>query len=100
MQNWGNLSQWAVARTVSDHCPLILKELGVDWGPKPFRVLDCWHDHPDFSHFVRSTWESLQISGWAGFTLKEKLKQLKIALKEWNNTVFGNLDVNIEKSVG
>lgn len=27
------------------------------------------------------------------------MKQLKAALKDWNKTVFGNLDINIEKAV-
>ena len=26
----------------SDHCPILLISKNVDWGPKPFRMLDCW----------------------------------------------------------
>lgn len=61
--------------------------------------MDCWHEHPGFSHIARGTWESLQVNGCTGFALKEKLKMLKNALKEWNKTVFGNLDVKIERAV-
>lgn len=95
LQHFNNLSQWACKRSVSDHCPLILKEGDYDWGPKPFRVLDCWHDHPDFAPFVRAKWSSYQIFGKAAYVLKEKLKMLKSDLKDWNKQVFGNLDSNI-----
>lgn len=97
--HWGNLLQWACKRSVSDHCPLILKEGESDWGPKPFRVLDCWFDHPEFSNFVKEKWNSMSISGRACFVLKEKLKSLKADLKEWNKSVFGSLDRSIEATV-
>jgi len=32
---WGENSLWVLPRDVSDHCPLILKNVG--WGPRPFR---------------------------------------------------------------
>lgn len=99
MQIWGNLTQHTSPRFVSDHCPLILKQSDADWGPRPFRVMDCWHEHPDFAKFVKNTWESMKIEGLAGFGLKEKLKKLKSALKEWNKVVFGNLDQNINNGV-
>lgn len=49
---WSNLMQLACNRTVSDHCPIILKEGFSEWGPKPFRKLDCWLEHPGFVEFV------------------------------------------------
>ena len=33
---WGDTSLWVLPRDVSDHCPLILKVGGWDWGPNPF----------------------------------------------------------------
>lgn len=93
-ENW--CQQWGIARTISYHCPLILKEGEDDWGPRPFRVLDCWFDHPDFVNFVKEKWSSKIVNGKACFVLKEKLKSLKSDLKEWNRVVFGNLDRNVE----
>jgi len=29
-----------VGRSVSNHCALILKDINIDWGPKPFKYLD------------------------------------------------------------
>ncbi|XP_028082409.1 uncharacterized protein LOC114283731 [Camellia sinensis] len=39
---------WGLPRTVSDHCPIVLKEDNRDWGPKPFRFMNCWVLHSDF----------------------------------------------------
>lgn len=33
---WGNLAVVALDRKLSDHCPIVLKDLDVDFGPKPF----------------------------------------------------------------
>ena len=34
--------QFILQRNFSDHCPILLRSSNVVWGPKPFRVLDCW----------------------------------------------------------
>ncbi|GAU51172.1 hypothetical protein TSUD_412070 [Trifolium subterraneum] len=62
-----------------------------NWGPRPVRMLKCWHDNPGFRQFVVDKWKSLQIDGCGGFVLKEKLKLIKLALKEWHNTHARNL---------
>ncbi|MCH88892.1 RNA-directed DNA polymerase (Reverse transcriptase), partial [Trifolium medium] len=71
---WGEPSQWALARDVSDHCPIILRYSSQLWGPKPFKFNNFWLDHQGF---------------------KEKLKRLRGDLKTWNHEAFGNLDHNI-----
>ncbi|GKV03045.1 hypothetical protein SLEP1_g15411 [Rubroshorea leprosula] len=46
--------QHGLKRTVSDHCPIVVKTSVADWGPKPFRVLDAWQQHPQFKKVVKS----------------------------------------------
>lgn len=41
LSTWGNLSQWGLQRSVSDHYAVVLKDKEVNWGPKPFRMLSC-----------------------------------------------------------
>ena len=67
----------------------------INWGPKPFRTLDCWFDHPDFKNFVKSNWQELNFEGKPAFVLKEKLKALKGRLREWNRDCFGFLNSKI-----
>lgn len=33
-------------RSLSDHCPLLVKSVDKNWGPKPFRSQNCWLSHP------------------------------------------------------
>ncbi|MCH85190.1 LINE-1 reverse transcriptase like, partial [Trifolium medium] len=95
---WGNVSLWGLKRDVSDHCPLIVKYDGHDWGPKPFRFNNFWLNNKSFHKVVEDAWNSFQVSGWKSFVLKEKLKLLKVVLKQWNKEVYGNVDYKIEKT--
>lgn len=97
LREWGTQIQLALDRNVSDHCPIVLKQPEEDWGAKPFRVLDCWTEHPDFKSYVTDAWNSISVAGWASYRMKEKLKQLKLKLKEWNTNVFGVVDNNINR---
>ncbi|XP_028083312.1 uncharacterized protein LOC114284578 [Camellia sinensis] len=87
-----SFKQWGLPRTVSDHCPILLKEDERDWGPKPFKLLNPWLAHPSFMPAVKQIWENNQVSGWAGFRLMRKLRDLRSHLRIWNKEVFGNID--------
>ncbi|GKV46286.1 hypothetical protein SLEP1_g53278 [Rubroshorea leprosula] len=89
--------QVGIRRSISDHCALILTSRNIDWGPKPFRVLDAWQQHPDFKGFVEDKWKTLQIEGWAAYKCKQKLKLLKEDCKGWNRGVFGNVEIQLDK---
>ncbi|GLU19817.1 hypothetical protein SLE2022_360420 [Rubroshorea leprosula] len=93
--NWEDVTQWGLKRTISDHCPVILKNEKVDWGPKPFRLFDVWMEKPGFRELVEETWQSTEVQGWKGFCLKEKLKKLKNALKSWSHNYMEEVDQKI-----
>ncbi|GAU22765.1 hypothetical protein TSUD_129770 [Trifolium subterraneum] len=86
-------------RDISDHFPVWLIVSSNNWGPKPFRVINGWLDHPDFFPFVENTWKSFDVHGKKAFILKEKFKLLKGCLRKWNREVYGYLDLNIDKTV-
>jgi len=44
---------------------------------------------------VRDTWSSLQVSGWGSYVLKEKLKLMKLALKDWHQSHAQNLPARL-----
>ncbi|GAU50260.1 hypothetical protein TSUD_409060 [Trifolium subterraneum] len=54
-------------RGLSDHCPLVLSVDDENWGPRPVRMLKCWHDTLGFRQFVIDKWRSLQVDGWGVF---------------------------------
>ena len=84
LTKWPGSTQFTLARNFSDHCPILLSSKHVDWGPKPFRILDCWIKDKSFRKTVQECWSSTQQRGWGGFVLKEKIKRLKERLKIWN----------------
>ncbi|GKU97025.1 hypothetical protein SLEP1_g10208 [Rubroshorea leprosula] len=92
---WCDVKQWGLKRTVSDHCPVLLKNERVDWGPKPFKFFDAWLQYPGCKELIRKTWNSTAVEGWYGFRLKEKLKSTKKALKEWSRNSMTEVDRKI-----
>ncbi|KAL8503592.1 hypothetical protein ACS0TY_022359 [Phlomoides rotata] len=85
-----------LGRSVSNHCPLILVHSIMDWGPKPFKFFNGWLAHPDFRNLCISEWDNYKIIGWKSYSLKEKLKRLKQALKHWSRNTFSSLNNRIE----
>ncbi|KAL7210452.1 hypothetical protein ACSBR1_031915 [Camellia fascicularis] len=41
---------------------------------------------------VKQLWENIHVSGWAGYRLVRKLKELRSHLRVWNKEVFRNID--------
>eukprot|EP00253_Pinus_taeda_P007927 PITA_07927 len=59
---------------------------------KPFRFEKFWIEHPNFLTMVEKWWsEPLGEEGSKIFNLQNKLKNIKMRLKDWNKTVFGNI---------
>jgi len=88
---WPNCLQVALLRSLSDHCPLQLSVDEENWGPRPSRMLKCWQDAPGYKKFVIEKWQSFEVEGWSGYVLREKLRLIKLALKEWHSVHAKNL---------
>ncbi|XP_058783675.1 uncharacterized protein LOC131658395 [Vicia villosa] len=86
-------------REISDHCPVWLKVGGKDWGPKPFRFNNGWYKHREFDSFLKKEWGLLSVRGRGDFVLYEKLKNLKLKLKDWNKEIYGWIDLSIEEKI-
>lgn len=51
--HFSGVSQVALPRVISDHCPIKLCPNVVNWGPKPFRFENCWLLHRFFTVCLR-----------------------------------------------
>ncbi|GJX44385.1 RNA-directed DNA polymerase, eukaryota [Tanacetum coccineum] len=68
-------------RNLSDHRPILMWELSIDYGPTPFRFFQSWFNLDGFDKMVEDTWKSLATVDSNGMiNLKKKLQALKIAL--------------------
>ncbi|GJS29231.1 RNA-directed DNA polymerase, eukaryota [Tanacetum coccineum] len=48
-------------RHLSDHRPILLREVIFDYGPSPFRVYHSWLNFQDFDKMVLETWNNIDI---------------------------------------
>ncbi|XP_026399624.1 uncharacterized protein LOC113295510 [Papaver somniferum] len=71
-------------RIASDHAPLL-------GGSK------IWLTHPGFMELVSKCWNE-HVAGDPPFVLLQKLKKLKHILRDWNWSVFGNVNVKIKEA--
>jgi hypothetical protein len=96
---WGIQILRILPRVVSDHCPLILKSCIVESRPKPFRFCNHWLLHKDFKELVEGAWGAMNVEGWMGHVLKEKLKLLKTPIRDWNRVVYGKMEDSISNII-
>lgn len=92
---WGEATQWALPRDVSDHSPVVLRYSDQSWGPKPFRFNNFWLAHRQIEEVVNLSWSRPRPAEWMAFRLTAKLKTLKMDLKEWHARTYGKLDDRI-----
>ncbi|KAF5189414.1 hypothetical protein FRX31_021002 [Thalictrum thalictroides] len=60
-----------------------------------FSVINfCWTEHQSFLAVVSENW-AIPMAGDPLHRMMKKLKRLKLVLKEWNRTVFGDVNVSI-----
>ncbi|XVF17353.1 hypothetical protein REPUB_Repub10bG0113700 [Reevesia pubescens] len=58
-----DLEQSIGRRSVSVHAPIFLFSGIINWGPKPFKFLNCWLLNKDFILMTKNKWEELEAPG-------------------------------------
>ena len=80
---WRDAKAKALVREVSDHCPIVLFDVSVDFGPKRFKLFNHWMENESFSKVVENSWKCGDFLGSADIVLKNKIKKLKADIKTW-----------------
>ncbi|GJZ32492.1 RNA-directed DNA polymerase, eukaryota [Tanacetum coccineum] len=71
-------------RHLSDHRPILLRDVQLDFGPIPFRFYHSWFCYDGFDEMVEQTWRSFSHSDRnAMIRFKKKLQDLKIIIRQW-----------------
>ncbi|GKA85425.1 RNA-directed DNA polymerase, eukaryota [Tanacetum coccineum] len=79
-----NISAITLDRYLSDHRPILLREVCLDYGPTPFRFFHYWFEWVGFDKFVEDTWGDLSISDSNAISkFMKKLKCLKAKIRLW-----------------
>eukprot|EP00253_Pinus_taeda_P002079 PITA_02079 len=59
---------------------------------RPFRFKEFWLTHPSFKDMIQNIWTTFTPpEGSKMFQLQQKLRYVKIHLKQWNRETFGNI---------
>ncbi|XP_071739524.1 uncharacterized protein [Rutidosis leptorrhynchoides] len=92
LQSWGDLSVVALDRNTSDHCPIVLSDKNINFGPKPFKVFDTWFKNKDIEKIIIDAWNKQVTSTRDDVIFRNKMKNVKEALRSWSKSQYGNLD--------
>lgn len=95
-EEWEDVTVVVRDRVFSDHCPVLLKDNGIDFGPPPFRCFDYWLTMPGFTAMVKEVWVPEHFSGAADYILKEKLKGLKKGITSWRNSTHPGITSSVD----
>ncbi|GJU77985.1 RNA-directed DNA polymerase, eukaryota [Tanacetum coccineum] len=84
MRNCPNISSIILDRYLSDHRPILLREIRLDYGPTPFRFFHHWFELNGFDSFVTEVWKEINIQDPnAMLKLAKKLNILKGQVHLW-----------------
>ncbi|GKC88960.1 RNA polymerase beta subunit [Tanacetum coccineum] len=84
MVSFPHLSAIYLDKHLSDHRPILMREMNIDYGPTPFRFFHSWFQLEGFDKLVEDTWMHMNITDSNGMIiLKKKLQALKIIIREW-----------------
>ncbi|GJZ81284.1 RNA-directed DNA polymerase, eukaryota [Tanacetum coccineum] len=79
-----SLSSLCLERHLSDHRPIIMREVVADYGPSPFRVYHSWFTKDGFDKLVEDSWKTSSFADSSKITiLRKKFQALKASIKAW-----------------
>ncbi|KAK8586192.1 hypothetical protein V6N13_130714 [Hibiscus sabdariffa] len=84
VDKFGGLERHNLSRGVSDHAPVNLSSGVVDWGPKPFRFLNCWLERHGHVQIMEYEWRRITETASSSISFVDKLRSLKAFLKVLN----------------
>ncbi|KAK8582297.1 hypothetical protein V6N13_032053 [Hibiscus sabdariffa] len=93
-----DLVQHNLPRSILDHSPVRLSSGVTDWGPRPFRFLNCWLEKSAHVRLMGAEWRRILEEAHSHVSFMDKLRSLKSFPKVWNQASFGSVDLQIEMS--
>ncbi|XP_071726851.1 uncharacterized protein [Rutidosis leptorrhynchoides] len=72
-----DLSIIALDHDLSDHCPLLLRDKIIDYGPKPFKVFDEWFNCTGIDNVIIEAWNQPIRGSRKDYNFRDKLKNVK-----------------------
>ncbi|XP_071741021.1 uncharacterized protein [Rutidosis leptorrhynchoides] len=94
--SWDGISACTLDRDYSDHCPIVLKDMNNDFGPKPIRIFNNWFEDDKCDDLIKDAWKVTICNPRADCVFRDKLKNVKGVLKEKCNPKYNSLNAEID----
>nr|GFB42267.1 RNA-directed DNA polymerase, eukaryota [Tanacetum cinerariifolium] len=79
-----SITAFCLDRHLSDHRPILLCEVRLDFGPVPFRIYHSWFKFAVFEDMVVQTWNCFSFSDRNGMIrFNKKLQEIKKSIRGW-----------------
>nr|GEX55860.1 RNA-directed DNA polymerase, eukaryota [Tanacetum cinerariifolium] len=79
-----HISAICLDRHLSDHRPILLRDVIADYGATPFRLYHSWLSLSGFKHMVTHAWNSIALDDRNGMVrFQKKLQALKKEIRMW-----------------
>nr|GEW10880.1 RNA-directed DNA polymerase, eukaryota [Tanacetum cinerariifolium] len=85
-----SISGSCLDRHLSDHRPILLHEVRVDFGPTPFRFYHSWFNYNGFDNMVDQTWRSFSHSDRNGMELASMTLPMACLEKSFSTIQFSS----------
>ncbi|XP_071705038.1 uncharacterized protein [Rutidosis leptorrhynchoides] len=95
-ESWGDISATASDRNTSDHCPIVLNDKNIDFGPKTFKLFNLWLESKDVEKIITEAWNKEVFESKDDCKFRDKMKNVKETLRSWSKNKYGVLDFEIE----
>ena len=100
-QSWidmcSNISVSTLNKTSSDHFPLLFEfHNTTNKFVFQFKFMRMWTMNEDCKKVVEDSW-NIPIVGCPMYILAQKLKRLKVVLKDWNKNIFGDIHAKVNE---
>lgn len=95
---WSAMSCCTLTRNKSDHFPSLLNmKKEVSCHISSCKFMKMWANHPH-CHKIITEALNIPVSSCLMFILSQKLKIVKLKLKEWNKTCFGDVNLRVSSA--
>nr|GEX43785.1 RNA-directed DNA polymerase, eukaryota [Tanacetum cinerariifolium] len=87
-----SITTFCLDQHISDHRPILLREILLDFGPTPFQFYHSWFSYNGFDEMVEKTWRSFSyLDTNRMIRFKKKLQELKSSIRLWVKDKRANL---------
>ena len=89
--HFGLVNLRRLLQLLSNHFPILLDCGCIIGGKRPFRFENMWFKVDGFVDRIKGWWDSYLVPGSPSHIMASKLKALKLDLKQWNSSEFGDI---------